>query len=428
MHKLIVHIGAGKCGSSAIQEYLRVNAAALRAQGVLVPPERLAAHSALTGTHLYFFEELRANPYQPGNGPTRPDAWNILGSHLVALRDEMQRDNLHTLVLSSESIFSEEAFAPLLAQARTLFDVHVVVYIRRQDELMSSAWGQWNVKLYPSIDAYLAACMFDYDWDAKLSAWRNGFGVDRVHVRLFDRAFLHNGDVVDDFVTFTGLRTHAVQQKIGRVNESNDERLIALAHRVQDNFTSMHDMTFYRVLNEVLGSLPQAAKEKPWLFDFKRRTEIMSAYADSNERVRRVHFPQLPAPLFSLPREEDTQNPSDLGRLEREISMLTRIVYALAVRSLETEPSPPAVETNAARSPETTQSIVALALPDSQVLRNALTSEWYAARNADVTAAGFDPVDHWRRYGAQEGRMPAPDVALLVLELAKERHLAEQRA
>lgn len=424
MHKLILHIGAGKCGSSAIQEYLRVNAAALRAQGVLVPTEDLTPASNVTGMQINLFHNLLSDPHalHACGQPTRHDAAAILIPRLAALRDEMERDNLHTLVLSAENLINEHAFSRLFAQAKVLFDVHVVAYIRRQDEHLSSAWGQWYVKRYASIDAYLAARVpVDNDWYEMLRAWREDFGADRIRVRLFDREFLHNGDVTDDFLMVTGLPADASHQKIGRINESNEESLIALANRVPDAFESMHDTGFFLILKSVLGNSYRPVKEKPWLFDFRRRMEIMAAYAESNERVRSTYFPEIPAgtPLFAPPREEDTLNLRPAEKLDRELSMLTRIVYALAARSVNAAAPVPS-QTDIARNPETTQSLAALARPDSGALSKALRSSWYAERNPDVAKAGFDPVWHWRNYGAREGRLPASDTAQLVLELLQE--------
>ena len=34
--------------------------------------------------------------------------------------------------------------------------------------------------------------------------------------------------------------------------------------------------------------------------------------------------------------------------------------------------------------------------------------EWYVATNKDVAEHGFDPVEHYLRYGAAEGRDPSP--------------------
>jgi len=62
MQKLIIHIGAGKCGSSAIQAYLGANAAALRAQGVLIPGLDLTTNARVYGQQINFFVNLLGAP------------------------------------------------------------------------------------------------------------------------------------------------------------------------------------------------------------------------------------------------------------------------------------------------------------------------------------------------------------------------------
>jgi hypothetical protein len=419
MLKLIVHIGAGKCGSSAIQEYLKLNAPALRARGVLVPGGDLAPGDPVLGSQIAFFNQLLSDTEAAhiSHQPTRADATTIVMSRLSVLRDEMQRDRLHTMILSAENLSNEAAFSHLLAHAKALFDIHIVAYIRRQDEYLSSSWGQWYCKMYPNIDAYLTARMpQDGDWYTMLSPWLEDFGAQRMHVRRYGRAYLHNGDVVDDFFKLMQLPVDATDQKVGSINESNHESLIALAHRVQDCFTSVHDTTFYHVMNEALGETHRPPKTKPYLFDFPKRTEIMLAYAESNERVRATYFPELAqgTPLFAPPSRENTQSLSAIEQLGLEVSMLTRVVYAMATQFNQA--------TAVLKDATTTRTISILAVPNSAVLKRNLSSAWYAEQNPDIEEGGYDPYWHWCNYGVHEGRLPAQDVARLAVELMAERN------
>ncbi len=434
MKKLIVHIGAGKCGSSAIQAYLKVNAAALKAQGVLIPGLDLAMNTLVAGNQINFFQHLLADPSAPHicGQSSRPGAAPLVRERLAALHAEMVKSNLHTLILSAENLSNEHAFSRLLAQGKEYFDVHIVAYIRRQDEYLSSSWGQWYVKMYESIDAYLAARVpHDGNWHAMLSGWQQDFGRDHVHVRLFDRKFMHNGDVVDDFIKTVGLPVNDKHEKVGAINESNDERLISLAHRVQDTFSSIHDMNFYKVVNEVIGKEHQGKKSKPYLFDLEKRLEIMDAYAESNESIRNTFFPEIPlgTPLFSPPTEGDALDLTPVEKLDRDVSMLTRIVYSLAQKLLEQPSTVPLNwdgNSTVQRNPAATQTLGSIALPGSKVLKDALNSAWYHAQNPDIKNAGFDPYWHWSNYGITEGRLPAPDVAKLMIELLAERNTASQ--
>ncbi len=430
MQKLIIHIGAGKCGSSAIQAYLSANAAALGAKGVLIPGLDLTTTAQITGQQINFFLNLAEAPESANHPqqPTRADAASIVRRRLAILKEEMVKRNLHTLVISAENLSALHAYSRLFAEEKAHFDVHIVAYIRRQDEYLSSAWGQWHVKSYATIDEYLSARMaFDGDWHATLAPWLGEFGRERVHVRVFDRNTMHNGDVVDDFIKVTGLPVDGNHKKIGVINESNDERLIALAHKAQDEFSSIHDTSFYDVMNGVLGKGSHRKKSKPYIFGPEIRSKIMNYYSESNESVKRIFFPDIPAdtPLFPAPTEDDVLDLSPVEKLEREVAMLTKIVYSLASKASQpTQPIALRRETNSPAQPDpaATQIIGAIAIPGSKVLRDALSSGWYLEQNADVKNSGFDPYCHWLDFGMREGRLPAPDLTKLMTEIVAERN------
>ena len=65
--------------------------------------------------------------------------------------------------------------------------------------------------------------------------------------------------------------------------------------------------------------------------------------------------------------------------------------------------------------------IRALATPDSAVLKEALTDDWYRGNNADVFKAGIDTYAHWLEFGSREGRLPSGNVPGLVDALVSER-------
>lgn len=73
------------------------------------------------------------------------------------------------------------------------------------------------------------------------------------------------------------------------------------------------------------------------------------------------------------------------------------------------------------RRPNITRLIQQVAGNDSQVLRSALTSQWYIERNADVFAARQDPYRHWLARGVHEGRLPTDDPLSLLDRLMEER-------
>jgi GT2 family glycosyltransferase/SAM-dependent methyltransferase len=65
--------------------------------------------------------------------------------------------------------------------------------------------------------------------------------------------------------------------------------------------------------------------------------------------------------------------------------------------------------------------------PDSEVIGHYLGSETYLSRNADVPAAGIDPVTHWITQGYREGRLPTAELDRLVRDVITEREARSER-
>jgi len=58
---------------------------------------------------------------------------------------------------------------------------------------------------------------------------------------------------------------------------------------------------------------------------------------------------------------------------------------------------------------------------DSNCMKDRLNGPWYRRRNPDIVAAGVDPVAHWFRIGAVEGRRPTSNPVELARDLLGER-------
>ncbi|QSX78913.1 hypothetical protein [Agrilutibacter solisilvae] len=173
---LILHIGAGKCGSSAIQAALTqrprfqrrdgstVEYIAIDRQGQLVRGERLRESAGIAG--------YRTSP------PARP----MRDMDLAALAGALQ-DVGHDVVLSEEAwIYQAEHWADILQ--RTGMDAEVFAYVRPQVPLLNSAWWQWGAWKDKPFDEWMATRLRRSLWGARMQEWRSVPGVWSVNVRL----------------------------------------------------------------------------------------------------------------------------------------------------------------------------------------------------------------------------------------------------
>ena len=319
--ELVLHIGGAKCGSSAIQAFLRQNAKELRARGVAIPGEALNFKSPVSGQQIWAFEKAASDG----------DA-DALAARLTQLIDEAHAQGYRQLILSAENICNHPDLAPIIAQAGGNHPVKVVFYVRRQDDFLISGWQQWHLKTFDSVAAYLSdrvgrvAC-----WHSMIVPWADLLGDDRIVVRPFVRKRLKDQDVVADFCDVVGIDLNGLALLQRNANPSFDDALARLAHRVRDVFEDQHDNRFYEVMVRLLGKDALKSQSASSLLDLETRHRILLRYAEENEALRDRFLPELgQAPLFAPPVAGDVTIASDVEKLSDEMAMLTRSVYALA--------------------------------------------------------------------------------------------------
>ena len=185
LKSLLVHIGCAKGGSSAIQAGLRLNQEELVRRGVAVPGTDLTSTSTVTGTHAAFFEsrlqERRATPL--------PELADLLDETAASA-------NASTVVISAENLSNPNGFEAIFASLADRFDVRILLYVRRQDDFLESAWQQWDVKRGGSLLAWMIRNIrVRGDWCRVVGPWADVFGDERILTRVYDRDLLVGGDV-----------------------------------------------------------------------------------------------------------------------------------------------------------------------------------------------------------------------------------------
>ena len=330
MTTVVLHIGAAKCGSSAIQHHLANNLARMGQIGIGVPGKNLDAESEVTGELIWFFENLGE----------REDRLGILRRRFARLLARSETSGHSHLVVSAENICNHPDYAVLLREALPGIDTKVVFYVRRQDDYFISAWQQWNLKRFNSLDDYLSLRVgLDARWLATIAPWIEHFGLESVIVRPFRRDLLVGNDVVSDFFCSIGFGEADTGPLGGTVNSSFDENLAEMAHRIRDVFRDAHDNEFFEVMVRLMGKPALKKGGASQVLTLEQRQSIYDRYRDENEELKRLCLPELGEhPLFEPPVSEDVSEPSDIERLKAENAILMRGLYLLA-KKIDTKPS-----------------------------------------------------------------------------------------
>ena len=175
--KLLIHIGTGKTGSSAIQSALK----------------------GLKSERLFF--EFRKN------------ASSIKRNPQILLDDLSQIKSEYT-IFSSEWLFrlnNREKLRRLALSLLSNYDVEVLLYVRRQDRWAVSKHNQairnrnFNAVADLQIDLENNWLKRDCDYYEVASRWADFFGDERVTVREYDRRSLIGADIVKDFCDAAGI-------------------------------------------------------------------------------------------------------------------------------------------------------------------------------------------------------------------------------
>ena len=193
---LFLHVGAGKTGSTAIQQFLKKNRETLADFGYEVPRTGIIdegmtfAHHPLTE----WVEGYRQVDSEP--------LWNEIAStargHVV-----ISSEAFHNRIAAKGG---EEFFEKIRKIFRG-FEVRIIFYIRRQDQWLESVYEQWiksgNLRSGVSIAEFVQS--YKRDLPAQIFAFEKVFGTDSILVRPYEKSQLVNGDAAKDFLSLLGI-------------------------------------------------------------------------------------------------------------------------------------------------------------------------------------------------------------------------------
>ncbi|RLJ58923.1 hypothetical protein BCF46_1061 [Litoreibacter meonggei] len=193
MSRLIIHIGAPKTGTTAIQSHLYRNQDALRNQSVnyTVTQRNHIAHNILPRV------------IRKGSGP----------AYFEDLVNEIQQSPADSHIISSEMLFNPEIARRMCQLAADhlpqdiLKNTKIICYLRRHDQFLESLYKQFvkRGKIPADPPEFLEQQLSKLSYQRVLSTYGDVFGQDNVVIRPFDRAKLEGGDVVQDFFSCLGL-------------------------------------------------------------------------------------------------------------------------------------------------------------------------------------------------------------------------------
>lgn len=294
--QIILHIGAWKTGSSAIQLFLARNADLLKKQNVFLPSivQKELGHTLL-------FRALK------GDGPDKNQ-----------LLEELARIGEHhpdaRVIVSSEHFWplsSEEIAALASALQGVTPDIRVLIYLRPQDEMWASIYAQQtkSFRVKPGVPVwgtgdFVAHPILDWAlfYRRCLGMFEAAFGDGAITPRLYRRDRFPDHDIIYDFLDFAGIdRDPAFDRYEGDTNPSFGWKSVAMslwfvgaAYGELRQANTMPEIR--RAFRAAIGDMHARHNDPDWLgrapnvLGGQDRRDVRAHYADDNKALFDRYF------------------------------------------------------------------------------------------------------------------------------------------
>jgi hypothetical protein len=284
----LLHIGAPKTGSTALQRFLASNREELLTQGYLYPAAALRAD----GHHELAF--LSGGGYPEWAVPQSEG----LDSLIDRLREEIvQHDG--PVILSSENFYllcAPDRVAQLMRRLGFVPEenLQVLIYIRRQDEAHLS-WYNQAVKAQGfagTIADSIADAWNLWDYAKRLKRWERAFGTGAISVRVYQESALHGGEIRRDICHVLGLKPERLAFSQHRANTKLNRSALEFQRQLNTHRVStQHKRRFHRELMALCArSAGTGLFDESEVLDVPQRIALLERYARGNAQVARRYL------------------------------------------------------------------------------------------------------------------------------------------
>lgn len=316
--RAILHVGDMKCGSTSIQEWMTRDRALLQANGFwLSDVTRIAHYDSRLSSFALDDDRMDVEARREcgiGSQDEVPAHRRDIESRLAAEVKSLP-GSAKAMIFSHELmlLLSPREVGRLVTMLRRMFsDIKVVAYIRRQDRLFLSLWGQ-RLKSYAPEADFFERQLRRRSYLRMLDTWSAAVGHENLVVRVFDKSSFAQGNLQSDFRDAAGVPHDARYAPPCRTNESLDAAAQSLLFELGKRLDGKSSLDRRRLWNRLRRSFQSKAKRRTSVpmvplplkaFLMRHRTgrsllpdrawaiRIMEACARENELIRCRYFPE----------------------------------------------------------------------------------------------------------------------------------------
>jgi hypothetical protein len=313
MKTLYLHIGCPKTATSSIQKFLKGNREALKKYGYCFPASPYRYSHINTGRNAHF---MTINKKQSDEFRDFDKEKKILKKGLDTITKNFE--GFDNIILSDESLWRVSCYSrrdvfPYIIEdsQKKGYEVKVIVYLRRQDELLISLWNQRIKRNMPNnnigctmpfeerLEQVLAHETKIVNYASKLDELAGIFGKEHLIVRRFEAESWIDHSIIHDFMYCIGL---PVTNEFHLLEEPANQGLLGNTTEIKRIINKEADFSTdeYTYLGNFLRALsPESGKRYPCSVLSKEETiALLSRFEDENQRVAQEYICDG-KPLFS---------------------------------------------------------------------------------------------------------------------------------
>lgn len=286
---IYLHIGVGKTGTSSLQRFLLHFNNEVEAQGFHILKTgcdpQMAAHHLLA---------LSFGFSKKNNDEFSEEVYR-------ALREEILLAGQKNIIISSENFHSHVTETKLQNLRRTMVDqqVKIILYVRRQDEWIDSAYRQFsemdNIHTVEQIiEKAIKNRAIDYEW--QVDKWESCFGEGSIILRVYQSGQLKR-DTVHDFAQIIGLELTAEMKQFDLQSNPSISAAQAEILRIVNCVSANKKNTRDAVL-QVLRADTSIDDSKYHYMSDRTREGLLSYYAEGNAKLAKKYFGRADGCLF----------------------------------------------------------------------------------------------------------------------------------
>lgn len=189
---LFIHIGIGKTGTTAIQDFFFSHRVVLGKAGLTYP------EAGLRGTGHHALAELGATQLS-----------QTIESNFFLIAEQLQNNQECSILISSENFcFMNPSYIHQMAEIFKEQHVKILFYVRTQVRLVESTYLQFQKFGHDykgNIGSFFLQNRTAWDFNIRIAPWVNSFGEQAIMPRLFDKRIIGK-DVRADFLSLLGIR------------------------------------------------------------------------------------------------------------------------------------------------------------------------------------------------------------------------------